>query len=329
MSRARGYRWLKPVVKTIVGLLVLVAVARHVGKTWHDLRDRGGVPRFDALWIVAAIALYLVGLSLYGVYFVRVLDASPTPVSLFAGGRAYLISHLGKYVPGKALVVVMRIGLVSPVGVRASTAAFATIYETLVMMASGGFLAYLMLSKQASVPMVLWPGSSPIAVPLGWVGLLMGSGFLVLVAPRFLPRLTKMARKSVPAIDPESLPRLSGRLLAEGLAITSAGWMFLGLSQVAVIFAISRGGVPVASWPAVIGSVALATVAGFVVPIAPGGLGVREWVLWTSLGSVLDKELAVLASLGLRLAWVAGEVLAAAILIAIRPAPRPRLVPEP
>ena len=53
---------------------------------------------------------------------------------------AYLVSHLGKYVPGKAMVVVMCAGMSVPFGAGAATAAIATFYETLVMMASGGLL---------------------------------------------------------------------------------------------------------------------------------------------------------------------------------------------
>ena len=86
-----------------------------------------------------------------------------------------------------------------------------------------------------------------------------------------------------------------------------------------MIRALSPAGLVWTTWPTVVASVALATVAGFVVPVSPGGLGVREWVLWTSLGSVIDKDLAVLASLGLRLTWVLGEVLAGAALIAFQP----------
>lgn len=74
---------------------------------------------------------------------------------------------------------------------------------------------------------------------------------------------------------------------------------------------------------------ALATVAGFVVAVAPGGLGVREWVLWTALGAVLDQDLAVVASLGLRLAWVVGEVVAAAAFLSFSPTKAPVEVSAP
>ena len=66
--------------------------------------------------------------------------------------------------------------------------------------------------------------------------------------------------------------------------------------------------------PVVIASVALATVAGFVVAVLPGGLGVREGVLMSALAPAIGSDQAVIASLVLRLVWVAAELVAAAIL---------------
>jgi glycosyltransferase 2 family protein len=66
--------------------------------------------------------------------------------------------------------------------------------------------------------------------------------------------------------------------------------------------------------PVVIASVALATVAGFVVAVLPGGLGVREGVLMSALAPAIGPDQAVIASLVLRLVWVAAELVGAAIL---------------
>ena len=63
----------------------------------------------------------------------------------------------------------------------------------------------------------------------------------------------------------------------------------------------------------VIASVALATVAGFVVAVLPGGLGVREGVLMAALAPALGNDHAVVAALSLRLVWVAAELVAAAV----------------
>ncbi len=104
----------KVAVRGILAVLVLAFVGRHVARTWRDLDDRDLLLRLDPGWLLLAVGLYIAGLTSFGAYFGRVLAAGPTPVPAFAAIRAYLISHLGKYVPGKALVVVMRAGLVAP-----------------------------------------------------------------------------------------------------------------------------------------------------------------------------------------------------------------------
>ena len=55
--------------------------------------------------------------------------------------RAYYVGHLGKYVPGKALVVIIRTGLISGPRVDTTVAAVSIFIETLTMMAVGAFLA--------------------------------------------------------------------------------------------------------------------------------------------------------------------------------------------
>jgi glycosyltransferase 2 family protein len=322
-------RWkaaVKPAIKLVLAAAVLVAVGRHVARTARELREQGRSVQIDPAWAAIGMALYVVGLAACGLYFGRVLRASATPVGYVPALRAYYISHLGKYVPGKAWVVVMRVALVAPYGARPATAAFATFYETLAMMAAGGLVAALGFGI-GRTPRLAWPvrvgGSVPEVSP-AWLGLFLAASFLVVVWPPVFARLSAMVSLPLPNVGPDALPRLSGRLLAEGLAWSAAGWVLLGLSQVAVLRALGVAGVGPGQWPAVVAAVALATVAGFAVPIAPGGLGVREWVLWTSLESAVDREMAVVAALALRLTWVVGECLAAAAIGAARPAP-----PEP
>jgi len=302
---------------------VLWFVGRHVARTWRDLAGRDLLPRLDLGWLAVAVGLYVAGLVAFGCYFWRVMAASPSPTALFPAIRAYVISHLGKYVPGKAMVVVIRAALVAPSGARPATAAFATLYETLAMMAAGGLVAGLGFalgpgSSAALIPLGTWAGRS-FEAPLSVLGFALAAPFLVVTWPSIFPRLAGLARVPLPGVGPDALPRFSKGLLAEGLAWSALGWVLLGLSQVAVIGAMVPAGLPPSSWPLAVASVALATVAGFAVPIAPGGLGVREWVLWTALASAIDRDLAVVAALVLRLAWVVGEVVASAVLFAARP----------
>ena len=318
MDRSRWAAWAKKGVKLAVTVVVLAFVGRHIAGTWRDLHAEGRSIRIDPRWAALSVALYVPGLALCGAFYGRVLRGVKPGVDALPAIRAYLISHLGKYVPGKAMVVVMRVGLTTPFGARPASATFATFYETLVMMAAGGLVAAagLMGSKPLKVAEY-----RPVSVPPAWIGLALGLGFLIVVSPPVFPKLTALAKRPFRGLAPDVLPRTSWPLLAEGLAWTVGAWLLMGASQIAILNAIMPAGIPVPLWPAVVGAVALATVAGFVIAVAPAGLGVRELVLWTVLGSAIDRDLAVVAALMLRLAWLAAEVLAALVLAPVRPKP--------
>jgi uncharacterized membrane protein YbhN (UPF0104 family) len=312
-------------VKAAVAIVVLWAVGRHVLRTWDDLDSRRIRLQFEPLWLLGSGLLYLAGLAAYGRFFQQILQAGPTPVGLAPALKAYLVSHLGKYVPGKAMVVVMRAGMMVPFGSRASTAAIATFYETLVMMAAGGLVAAAGFAPAAGsdrVEVVL-PGWGPLVLPVYRLaaisGLGLGLAFLAVVLPAVFGRLAGMASLPIPGVGPEALPRLTAGLLIRGLLWSSAGWVLLGLSLLAVVRAFDRAGaatlVGLGLVPVALASVALATVAGFVVAVLPGGLGVREGVLMAALSPALGPDRAVVAALVLRLVWLAAELAATAVLL--------------
>ena len=221
-----------------------------------------------------------------------------------------MISHLGKYVPGKAMVVILRVGLVVPHGASPATAGFATFYETFAMMAAGAILATLGFAVGAGSTQYV-----PLLVSAG-----LAAAFLFVTQPSVFPRLSKLATLPFPNVGPDALPRFSYRLLAAALLWSALGWLLLGFSQIALIQAVSSGRLPIGAWPVVIASVALATVAGFAVAILPAGLGIREGVLMTTLGPTIGDETAMIAALALRLVWVAAEVLVGGVLWVLKPA---------
>jgi uncharacterized membrane protein YbhN (UPF0104 family) len=337
MARPRWQRLTIAAVKGVVAVVVLWAVGRHVVRTWDDLGSRRVTLRFEPLWLIGSGLLYLAGLLAYGVFYQGILRAGASPIGLVPALRAYLVSHLGKYVPGKAMVVVIRAGMVVPFGARASTAAIATFYETLVMMAAGGFVAAAgFAAAVGSKPVaVTLPGLGAVAVPAyalaALAGLGLGVAFLAVVLPSVFGRLAALVSLPIPGVGPEALPRLTARLLGAGLLWSTAGWILLGLSQVAAVRAFDAGGARALAapglLPVVIASVALATVAGFVVAVLPGGLGVREGVLMSALTPVLGSDRSVVAALSLRLVWVAAELAAAAVLVPVVRRPRDLMQP--
>jgi hypothetical protein len=321
MNRVRWRKRLILAVKVVVAVVVVWGVGRHILRTWSDLKRHELVLQVSPAFLALSGLLYLVGLTLCALFYDDVLKASSTPIPRLAAVRAYLISHLGKYVPGKAMVVVMRAGMSAQYGARGATAAIATFYETLVMMAAGGLIAAAGFAMGGPSPLVtvdlpvLGATSIPIfqLASLGSLGL--GLGFLVMVWPSVFRRIALMASLPIPGAGPDALPRFSNRLLGLGLARASLSWLALGLSQLAVVRGVTPWGYRelFATYPLVAASVALATVAGFVIAVFPGGLGVREWVLMYALGPALGVDLAVVSALVLRLVWVAAEFVAALV----------------
>jgi hypothetical protein len=327
MGRARWKRWTVTSVKATIAVVVLWAVGRYVLRTWGDIQRREVAIRVRPDRLAASGLLYLVGLSCCGRFYEQVLAASATPIATGPAIRAYLVSHLGKYVPGKAMVVVMRAGMSVPYGARAATAAIATFYETLVMMVAGSVIAALGFAAAGDSPPleIDLPGLGTVGIPLyhlaGLVGLGLAMGFMLVVMPPVFRKLALLVSLPFPKIGPGALPRFTPGLLARGLLWTAAGWVFMGASQLEVaqaLMPLDRGQY-VSLAPVVVASVALATVAGFVVAVLPGGLGVREGVLMYALSPALGRDLAVVAALALRLVWVAAELLAAAVLLPLGP----------
>jgi hypothetical protein len=314
-------------VKLAVAVLVVWAVGRHVLRTWGDIKRHDVAVAPELTWLVASGLLYLAGLSCCARFYERVLSVSPSPIALYPAVRAYLISHLGKYVPGKAMVVVMRAGLSVPYGSRAATAAIATFYETLVMMAAGALVAAIGFAVAGSSPAIAL--DVPIAGRIGLevyqvaalLSLALAIAFLGIVAPPVFRRLVLIVSLPFPRDGGEVAPRLSIGLMARGLLWTGAAWLLLGFSQLAAVraFAPLSQSQYLSLVPVVTASVALATVAGFVVAVMPGGLGVREGVLMYALAPAFGDDVAVIAALALRLVWVAAEVLAAGVLLPLRP----------
>jgi uncharacterized membrane protein YbhN (UPF0104 family) len=234
----------------------------------------------------------------------RALGAAPTAAQTL---RSYYIGHLGKYVPGKAMVIVLRAGLLRDRGVDPLLAAVTIFYETLTSMAVGAFLSAAIVG--------LWYREN---WPLVLLALAMMAAAGLPTAPPLFRWLAK--RLGVGKRSPELIDRLAAMptsVVLSGWITISFGWLLMGLSLWAARQSIGVGSTELAAeLPRYTASVALATVAGFV-SFIPGGFGVREAVLMESLtlGQARDAEATALVSaVLLRLVWLLSELIISGIL---------------
>jgi uncharacterized membrane protein YbhN (UPF0104 family) len=175
-------------------------------------------------------------------------------------------------------------------------------------MAAGALLGVLLLPRLGLLPVEV---SGRTSAFLAMAALPVALGVLNALAARVV------ARRRGPHSRP--LPAPSVWLLAQGLVHGACGYLLLGLSLGLTITAVVPGGAPIPqTYPADLGATAISYVAGFVVVVAPGGLGARELVLAAALtprfAAGLGQDaaaLAIVVALMLRFVWTIAELVIA------------------
>ena len=309
-SRRRIWR----IAKWVLLAIVLAAVVRQGWKLaeqvdWAQITIRPG-------WLILSTVLYVAG-WIPAVWFWReLLREVAGPVSWFEVSKAYFCGHLGKYVPGKAGVIFIRAGMLRPHGVPVIPGALSAGYETLASMAAGAAVGAALLPFAVSPQtlqkiLVSVPGGRALTDVLPLVVLAS-----CLLGLRIMSRIFhRVLRKMVPADGTDSIAARCWWNQPSWLAfvLLVIGWWIHGLSMGCTIQALSPDPVSWADWPRWTAATALSIVLGFMALFAPGGLGIREWILMEILEPELGP-LALVATVLSRVIWLVGECGAAGIL---------------
>ncbi|MEO9594640.1 lysylphosphatidylglycerol synthase domain-containing protein [Rhodopirellula bahusiensis] len=274
--------------------------------------------------IILAAMFYAVGLLPPACVLHGALRGFHVPCSLARATAAQLLGHAGKYVPGKAMVVVLRVSAIvstsrtdslpavmpdvpsrQPLIGRATTCVF---FETLLMMSVGGALAGCLM----------W--STPLPQWVKWAASLMAVGACIPTLPPVMRRVIELVSKrrarsqSSDSTKPDAkLPDVSSAItwprLLSGWGWSLLSWCLIGLSFACVMKAIpAYDGLPVGHELLTVATAAisLGMVLGFA-SLLPGGAGVREWVTLVVLGTVTDPTHALLCVITARILFIVVE----------------------
>jgi uncharacterized membrane protein YbhN (UPF0104 family) len=293
-------RWIVSAVKLLVVAVVLWLAWGTMKQSWNDLHKHSLRPA----WLALSGGLYLIALLPEGLFWHWALKALGQDVGLLETLRAYYIGHLGKYVPGKAMVVVLRTGLIHSHRVDTSIAVASVFLETLTMMAVGACIAVPVLA--------IWCTRNPVLIAVA-VATAIVAGLPTL--PPVFARLARML--GVGRLSPAVAKKLAGfdyRTLLWGWTAMVAGWCVMGTSLWATLRGLDLEANLAQCWYLYTAIVALAVVGGFASMI-PGGAVVREGVFTALLGPLAGGgDIALLAAVALRLTWLLAELLISIIL---------------
>jgi hypothetical protein len=248
---------------------------------------------FRAEWIIPASLVYLVAYTIWGRYYVTLLRNQGATVSSATGLRAYFISQMGKYVPGKVLVIIMRMAMLGKIGISRTAVGITALYESVVWAGSGALVGVVLL------PEALWngmlaefqaQGGQPPNINRFWLILPLAAASIGLVGlNRFVNRINRWRRGP----NADQLPRVKLHWVLAGLAWDSFGWLVMGLSLLLMLNGLHANAFPFTwdSYRDMISIAAIAYIFGFVAFFMPAGIGVRDLALQLLLAVELRAQM--------------------------------------
>ena len=317
-STRTGRIW--PIIKLILFCVVVVFVIRRAAQIWESAPAES--IQLQPFWLIPASLAYLIGWLPSAWFWTALLKRIGQPIDFGTAIRAYYVSQLGKYVPGKALVLVIRGAMVKESGIDPLLAGLMAAYETLVFMAAGTALG--LVSAPWAFGDAFWTrlptwmrGFAEHRVAFA-VAVSLAAFATTPVSAWLFNRLTRRAFLRSTRSE-AAIPRLTASLITQGVFATSLSWLCNAFSLGFVLRAVSDPPLDVHQFPIWLAAAAWSIVGGFVVLIAPGGLGVREGLLIESLQGQpeIGPATAIVAAGLLRATWFGSEIAAAILLYAI------------
>ena len=260
---------------------VLFFAARSLAGQWSKVGSRLSHVQLQWQWILLSSAIVLITYALLIEGWRRVLGAWHTLLPFNEAARIWFLSNLGKYVPGNIWSLTAMGVMAREQGVSGVAAAGSSVIMQTVSLATGTAMVIVTSAKLLGQPLVLGAAVALLIIAL-------------LTAPRFLPPIAQwIGSLTGREIAPPSIPASS----VWTAALTSAlSWVFYGLAfRYFVLGLLGSAAGEISTYIAVYTA---AYILGFISPIAPAGLGVREITLaafMTQLGLANEADAALVA----------------------------------
>ncbi len=269
---------------------VLVAVG------WLVLHHADEIARYDfhirwlpmGLGFLAMCAAYVVMLLVW----LRLSRTLGLEVPAAVAARAWLVSQLGKYVPGKVVLLLVRLNAYR--GHSRRKVSVATLLEYIVSLAAACVLILLAVAL----------ASQGLPAYVRWAAVVGGVGAFLLLWP---PLLERWVNRILRLLGREVLTQFPayGALLCYVGAYVLVGLLY-GLSLYFVLAALAP--VQTANLLILAGIYEAAGVIGIAAVFAPAGMGVREGVLMLVLPLLVARPAAIVGVLIMRIIHTLAEL---------------------
>jgi uncharacterized membrane protein YbhN (UPF0104 family) len=250
-------------VATILGIAIFAVVL-------HTLRRDG--PGALAAWraahvrwrfIALAIGCGFVGHGFYLIGWRRLLRDSDIPVSLWPLAKIFLVSNLGRYLPGAKAWQMSIVGLMATeFGLPATQLAASSLLQGVVGFVTGAIV-------------LLVTGGAAVGLSMGWLAFPLAGIIGILFAPsivRTMPALRVTLVRHVHGIDTVTIATMWALIWTSVIS-----WVLWGIALYSLGSALlSAAGAPLVSY---IAAWSGSFLVGLLAVVSPAGLGAREGVI--------------------------------------------------
>jgi hypothetical protein len=289
----------------LIGWGIYRAVApRAAGFSWSALDDWRPAPGRLLLSLAILVAVYIAHALLWRRIMSDLLVGRPAAGTTV---RVYFLASLGRYIPGKLWQLAGLAVLSKRAGLPAMGAAACALLGQFAFLATGFLFLAVLLPQWSEGALARIVGIALVAIA--------GLGWLLFATPVGL-RPRAWLRSRAPSLGGDRL--ISALDLAERIrgrdAILWGVWYGITWAAIGIafsLFATSFVPTAIADSQAIAGAIAASYLAGYLVLIAPAGLGVREGALAGLLSAIpsIPISAAIVIAVLSRIWFTAAELL--------------------
>lgn len=292
----------KPFLKWGVTALVLAFLVLTIRKAYFDVLEHRELLDFSAMdwrWLIAGLLVYIIGMLPAASAWLQTLRDFGQKVPIAIGLHAYFIGHLGKYVPGKAMAIVLRVARLAPLGIEIKPTIVSIFVETLTSIAVGTVVGCLFIFLAPEFPPRWMIIGAAIGIPCSMLFLLPHT-FRAALAILAKSKIGRMPRSVSQAFTWPMMLRTCAWMALGWILHGTAGWLVLsGIQSTPGLWTFQ-------AWAACVSAVSLGAVVGFA-SMLPGGAVIRELVITWLLSSIVPQPVALFAAIAFRIANLIAE----------------------
>ena len=307
-----------PALKWLLGLVLVAGVGYTLWLSLNDPRIYEVEWQFHPLPIAVGFLLMLLAAAVTAPLWLIIYRGLGGRVDTLVGSRIFLVTNIGKYLPGKVMHAAGRVALLQERGQSASIGVTSVVVELALSLLGAALLSVI------SIPLLL-PVLLPILSPdqgvvigqnltlISWLSYLAIPIGLIGLHPRVMGPVLRFASSRLPGKGTDLCTDLPpyGTIMVLLVAYVVL-WVMMSIA----LFATSHTVVDSLQWehlPAVSGIAALSYLFGLAVPIAPAGLGAREGLMTLLLSTMMPPPAAAVTSILYRIVSISAEMLAAGL----------------